>query len=232
MKIEEITRSESASAMVEALMARRNTPQPETVKLKEQYDPRGHRIFDTSERPDKIVRGENGEIERFEKVARIALPLQQVIVERAVAFLFGHPVLVSCAVDGDKQAAAFEAVKRTLSDNKIDSLNRRIARTVMRETEAAELWYPVEEKGFWERIARNERFSFVGEVPSQYKLRVALFSPGQGDRLYPVFDNYGNLTVFPGAILRCRTGWKRSILKRIRIARWRVSSARTGGLGS
>ena len=94
MKIEEITRSESASAMVEALMARRNTPQPETVKLKEQYDPRGHRIFDTSERPDKIVRGENGEIERFEKVARIALPLQQVIVERAVAFLFGHPVLV------------------------------------------------------------------------------------------------------------------------------------------
>lgn len=196
MKIEEITRSESASAMVEALMARRNTPQPETVKLKEQYDPRGHRIFDTSERPDKIVRGENGEIERFEKVARIALPLQQVIVERAVAFLFGHPVLVSCAVDGDKQAAAFEAVKRTLSDNKIDSLNRRIARTVMRETEAAELWYPVEEKGFWERIARNERFSFVGEVPSQYKLRVALFSPGQGDRLYPVFDNYGNLTVF------------------------------------
>lgn len=195
MKIEDITQSTSAVDMVEALK-KRATPQPEIGQLKKQYFPQGHRIFDTSERPDKIVRGADGEMERFEKVARIALPLQRVIVERAVAFLFGHPVKVSCAAESDRQAAAFEAVKRTLADNKIDSLNRRLARTVMWETEAAELWYPVAENGFWEHIGRDERFSFVREVAPQYKLRVALFNPSQGDRLYPMFDNYGDMTAF------------------------------------
>lgn len=195
MKIEEITQSASAGGMVEALK-KRSVPEPEIGRLKKQYFPQGHRIFDTSERPDKIVRGADGGMERFEKVARIALPLQRVIVERAVAFLFGHPVKVTCAADGEKQAAAFEAVRRTMADNKIDSLNRRLARTVMWETEAAELWYPVEENGFWGRIARDERFSFMREVAPQYKLRVALFSPSQGDRLYPVFDNYGDMKAF------------------------------------
>lgn len=118
------------------------------------------------------------------------------IVERAVAFLFGHPVKVTCATENDGQAAAFEAVKRTLSENKIDSLNRRIARCVMSETEAAELWYPVDEKGFWERVGRNEKYSFVTEIPSKHKLRVAVFSPSQGDLLFPMFDSYGDMTAF------------------------------------
>ena len=195
MKVEDIVCCDSPDRMVEAFSAR-TTPPPAIDRLQKQFDPRGHRIFDTSERPDKAVRGADGRIERFEKVARIALPLQRIIVERAVAFLFGHPVAVSCAAEDDRQAAAFEAIRRTLADNKIDALNRRLARTVLWETEAAELWYPVEENGFWARIARNERFSFVGQVPSRYKLRVALFSPSQGDSLYPLFDHYGDMTAF------------------------------------
>lgn len=184
MKIEDLVQGTSANEWVEAL-SRRATPQPQITRLRQQYDPRGHRIFDISERPDKAVRGTDGQIERFEKVARIALPLQRVIVERAVAFLFGHPVQVTCATDSDGQAGAFEAVRRTLTDNKIDSLNRRLARTILWETEAAELWYPVPENGFWARVGRNERFSFVGQTPSQYKLRVSLLSPSQGDGLFP-----------------------------------------------
>ena len=195
MKVEDIVRYESPDRMVEALSAR-TTPHPPIDRLRKQFDPRGHRIFDTSERPDKAVYGSDGQIERFEKVARIALPLQRIIVERAVAFLFGHPVAVSCATEDDAQAAAFEAVRRTLADNKIDALNRRLARTVLWETEAAELWYPVQENGFWSRIARNDRFAFVAQVPSRYKLRVALFSPSQGDSLYPLFDHYGDLKAF------------------------------------
>ena len=195
MKIQDITSHQSADDMVEALK-RRATKSPDINKLRKEYYPSGHRIFDTAERPDKAVKGQDGTLERFEKVARIALPLQRVIVERAVAFLFGHPVKVTCATENDGQAAAFEAVKRTLSENKIDSLNRRIARCVMSETEAAELWYPVDEKGFWERVGRNEKYSFVTEIPSKHKLRVAVFSPSQGDLLFPMFDSYGDMTAF------------------------------------
>lgn len=195
MKVQDILSLDSPERMVEAF-SRRTAPLPPIERLKKQYDPRGHRIFDPVERPDKAVRGADGQIERFEKAARIALPLQRVIVERAVAFLFGHPVQVSCAAADQGQAAAFEAVRRTLADNKIDSLNRRLARTVMGETEAAELWYPVPENSFWARIGRNERFAFVGQSPSRYKLRVALLCPSQGDRLYPLFDHYGDMTAF------------------------------------
>lgn len=205
MKIEDLVQGTSANEWVEAL-SRRATPQPQITRLRQQYDPRGHRIFDISERPDKAVRGTDGQIERFEKVARIALPLQQVIVERAVAFLFGHPVQVTCATDSDGQAGAFEAVRRTLTDNKINSLNRRLARTILWETEAAELWYPVPENGFWARVGRNERFSFVGQTPSQYKLRVSLLSPSQGDGLFPLFDHYGDMTAFSRRYATVETG--------------------------
>ena len=79
MKIEDLVQGTSANEWVEAL-SRRATPQPQITRLRQQYDPRGHRIFDISERPDKAVRGTDGQIERFEKVARIALPLQRVFV--------------------------------------------------------------------------------------------------------------------------------------------------------
>ena len=193
--IDEILAIESADEMIEEL-SRRSTPQPHIHTLEKEYYPQGHKINDTSLRPDKAIKGQNGDIERFEPVARIALPLQRIIVERAVAFLFGNEVKISCTRNDEKAGGAWEAIRRTLLDNKIGSINRRLARTLMSETEVAELWYPAPERGFWNKISTDDRYSFVSSVQPAHKLRVCIFSPSQGDKLFPLFDGYGDMIAF------------------------------------
>lgn len=53
-------------------------------------------------------------------------------------------------------------------------------------TEAAEYWYPVEEK------EGNEGYGFA----TTKRIRVAIFSPGKGDKLYPLFDEHGDMIAF------------------------------------
>ena len=193
-KIDEITSMDNAEMMI-AELKKRPTPSP-CPALEEEYFPSGHKINDTSLRPDKAIKNAEGVLERFEKVARIALPLQKIIVERAVAFLFGYPVKMSCPKTNDKIAATWEAIRRTLTENKVDSLNRRVARTVMRETEVAELWYPVEDNGFWSRVSSDERYNFVNDVKPAHRLRVCILSPSLGDKLFPLYDVYGDMIAF------------------------------------
>ena len=193
--IEEILKLDLADDMIDEL-SRRTAPIPSIVKLEKEYFPQGHKIYDTSLRPDKAIKGQNGNIERFEPVARIALPLQRIIVQRAVAFLLGNEVKISCTRNDVRAAAAWEAIRRTLWDNKSGSLNRRLARILMSETEVAELWYPVPEKGFWDKIAADDRYSYVNSVNPSHKLRVCIFSPSQGDTLYPLYDGYGDMIAF------------------------------------
>ncbi|MDD4819889.1 MAG: phage portal protein [Flavobacteriales bacterium] len=193
-KIEEILGMESAEKMITEL--KKGHREVCYSELEKEYIPSGHKIYDTALRPDKAVKGADGSLERFERVARIALPLQKIIVERAVAFLFGNPVKMSCMRTDDKTGAAWEAIHRTLTENKVDSLNRRIARTVMRETEVAELWYPVEDNGFWERVGSDERYSFVQNVNPAHRLRVCVFCPSQGDSLFPLYDSFGDMKAF------------------------------------
>ena len=64
MKIQDITSHQSADDMVEALK-RRATKSPDISKLRKEYYPSGHRIFDTAERPDKAVKGQDGTLGAF-----------------------------------------------------------------------------------------------------------------------------------------------------------------------
>ena len=77
-----------------------------------------------------------------------------------------------------------KAVKRVLFDTKSRTLNRKVARAIYSSTESAELWYPVE------KPTKNYGFD------STHKLRVAIFSPLFGDRLYPYFDETGDMVAF------------------------------------
>lgn len=162
-----------------------------------------HDINDEKKRPNKKVKvdksnvtenvkqvttsegNESDESTRWEKVARIALALQQLIVKRAVAFVFGNPVYLNAETGEDENMkAVLKAVERILYDVKQKSLNRKVARVLFSCTEVAELWYPVEKK--------HKAYGF----DSEYKLRVAVFNPMKGDILYPYFDETGDMTAF------------------------------------
>lgn len=182
MTLEEILALASPTDQVTELKKRTNPPDITTIS--KQYDPAGHDIMDITKRPDKQIKDENGNITRSESVGRVALALQKLIVKRAVAFLFGNPVKYQAKAETPNHKLLYEAVKAIQAKVKINSFNRKLAKEMFKCTEAAEYWYPVEEV--------NEFYGF----PSKFKMRVSLFSPLNGDSLYPLFDALGDLVAF------------------------------------
>lgn len=200
MEFKKIIEGKSPAQQVTALKTRRNcAPSPIVEEIKRQYNPSGHKVNDRKYRRDKEIKEERevpfgmaGKTRkekvtvRFEEVNRIALPLQRLIVKRAVSFLFANPVLLQCASTEVKEKEVFNALKTINFDNKVDGFNRRLAREVFTYKEAAEYWYPVE------REAESDDYGFA----TSKRLRVALFSPANGDELYPYFDEHGDMIAF------------------------------------
>lgn len=56
-----------------------------------EYDPRGHKIYNTSIYPDKEVRDEKGKFIRKELVSRVSLGLQKMIALKQAVHLMGNP---------------------------------------------------------------------------------------------------------------------------------------------
>jgi SPP1 family phage portal protein len=200
MDIKELFEGKTPAQQVSALKIRRNcSPAPVVDELKSQYNPIGHRINDRAYRPDKPIKEEREiplgmglqkrkekVIVRFEEVNRIALPLQRLIVDRAVSFLFANPVKITTKTTKPDELQILDAVRVINNDNKIDAFNRRLAREVFTYKEAAEYWYPVNKKEATDDYGFN----------TIKRLRVALFSPANGDELYPLFDEHGDMIAF------------------------------------
>lgn len=200
MTLEEIFNQGTAGKVIAELKNHRITEQPDTEEAKKALDPKLHDINNEALRPDKRVKvdggndsgdkvietGEDGGNYRIEKVARVAIALQKLIINRAVSFVFGNSVAYNATPETDKQEAVLKALNRVLYDNKTTSMNRKIARSIFGFKECAELWY-VQEKS-----KPHNTYGFQ----TNKKLRCALFSPMFGDTLYPYFDNTGDLIAF------------------------------------
>lgn len=198
MTIEEIFKQATSNDVISELKSKRYTPQPDVAAANKALDPELHNINDRILRPDKRVKVDaednnvrkvvdtNGESVNYkiEKVARIKLALQKLIINRAVSFLFGNQVAYNATPDNENQETIIKALNRILYDVKSNSLNRKVARSIFSYKECAELWYPVEK--------RNTNYGFN----SQFKLKCAVFSPGLGDVLYPYWDETGDMIAF------------------------------------
>lgn len=201
----ELLQAGDFGAVVNELRNGRLEPSPAVSTNAAQYNPKLHDINDRVKRPDKMVvvdkeSTEYGEVKnvnpnveltteqgfRLEPVARIALAIQKLIVKRAVAFTFGHPVTYTSDAETDAEKETLNRLKRVLADVKERTLNRRVARSLYSAQEVAECWYPVEQP------KPHSRYGF----PTKYKFRVALFSPALGDRLWPYFDENRDLIAF------------------------------------
>lgn len=203
--IDELLQQGEFTTAINELRNGRLRPLPNSEQYAAQYDPKLHDINDPRKRPDKIVvidkdSEDYGEVKninvnaelttetgfRVEKVARIAVALQRLIVKRAVAFTFGNPVAYDADPQSEDEKDLLGAVNRVFHDVKEKTLNRRVARSLYSTTEVAELWYPVETEEAHDLYGFNKNIKF----------RVALFSPAFGDKLYPYFDDTRDLVAF------------------------------------
>ena len=186
----------------------RYIPQPDIETAKKALNPELHDINNHILRLDKKVKVDvdtdadsaqkvisvDGETTntRTEKVARIAVALQKLIIKRAVSFCFGNPVEWNCTPENEQQKMVKKAFDKILKNAKINSVNRKIARAIFSFKEAAELWFPVE-------LAKpHTKYGF----PCKYKLRCAILSPMLGDTLYPYYDESGDMIAFSRSFSR------------------------------
>lgn len=206
MTIEEIFKKATSNDVISELKSRRYIPQPDVESANKALNPKLHDINDRIIRPDKRVKVDadndansaqkvidtGGESTNFrtEKVARIALAIQKLIIKRAVSFCFGNPVAYNASPENTNQELIIKALNRILYDVKSNSLNRKVGRAIFGFKECAELWYPV--------VKETNTYGFK----SKFKLRCALFSPMFGDTLYPYFDETGDMTAFSRAFSR------------------------------
>lgn len=199
MKFEDILKQQDIKVQIDQLKKGRLVSEPDYEKFKAELDPKLHDVFDKMKRPDKKVKVdkpesstavnvtfgvEREETTRIEPVARIAVALQKLIVRRAASFTFGNPIQLNSQAKTDNEKLVLKAIKRILYDIKEPSHNRKIARAVFSITEAAEVWFPVES------VHQNYGFN------SKFKLKTAIFSPLLGDKLYPFFDETGDMAAF------------------------------------
>ncbi len=206
MKLEEIINQKKTKDVIRELKSGRQTALPDIEAAKRSINPELHAINDPLIRKDKLVKVDTDDANaqqiitvdngtgtfRIEKVARIKLALQKLIIKRSVAFLFGNNVMYGTETANLQQELVMGAFKRILRDNKCNAIDREIARTIFGYKECAELWYPVPLQ------RQSNRYGF----PCSFKLRCAIFSPEKGDTLYPYFDETGDMTAFSRAYSR------------------------------
>lgn len=163
-------------------------------QTEKEWNPYDHKVMNPHFRKKKIVKeptdkvdpttGEKLYKEKKIERCRIAIPIQQILVQRTADFLFSNPVEYRSMGEQNEQTdKVMEGVRKIFRNNKIKYFDKKLARTIFREKEAAELWYfLLDENGH----------------PTD-EMRVKILSPTRGDKLYPHFDSYDRMDGFARA---------------------------------
>lgn len=210
MTIEEILALESIDDKIQYLKKGRKTNLPDRDKLYNDWNPNNHEIIKDEEKypkikiqtePEKTVYDDKTGKSHTEPAKvqyvdpnRIAIPLEQDIVNIQTAFTVGTEPKLNCTPE-ESEKGLFETLKVILRKNKVKYQNRRIVRSWLSEQECAEYWYVSKDDGFWAKLMSKVAMAF-GKVNPQYKLRSVLWSPFRGDKLYPFFNEENDLVGF------------------------------------
>ena len=197
MDIQEIiNRAIEKGENVTGELSQKSVTVPAWHDLVKEYDPQLHPVMDKKEYPDitiyeeKISDSEKNEFGEpkvikvavgVEKVSRVTYALQDLAVKRTTELCFGIPVKRVYSPENDRQKEIAKYIEKIFEKNHIDTVNIERGRKLFASCEIMTLWYTVNQE--------NEAYGFK----SKKKLRCATFSPMQGDKLYPLFDEYGDL---------------------------------------
>ena len=141
-----------------------------------QYDPMKHPVMDRALYPD--IANSDG---TYEKVTRITYDLQRLAVKRMSELCNGVPVKRTYNPQNDRQKEVASFLENIFRRNRIDAVNIERCNMLFAGCEVMTLWYAVEQP--------NENYGFKSNI----KIRCINFSPMQGDELYPLFDEYGDM---------------------------------------
>lgn len=178
MTIEEILNSEnSAESKISALKEKTINVPMWTGRdgLLQQYDPTRHPVMNRAKYPDIV--SEDG----VQPVTRVTCDLQRLAVKRMTELATGIPVKRVYQPENERQKEVATYLEKIFMKNRIDSVNIERGSMLFAGCEVMTLWYAVEQ--------RHTAYGF----PSRLKLRCRNFSPMNGDALYPLFDEYGDM---------------------------------------
>lgn len=211
MTIEEILALTDKAQRIEYLKKGRRTEIPDVVRLYNDWNPNKHEIITDIEKYPKIrvvvekgkeVKSDTtGRMTRtddkveYKDPNRIALPLEQDIVNIQTAFTVGTEPSIDCDTDDEGEKSLLSALKQVIRKNKLKYQNKKIVRSWLSEQEVAEYWYVVKDDGFW-AILKRKIASIFGKTTPEYRLKSTLWSPFRGDTLYPFFDDTGDMVAF------------------------------------
>ena len=212
MTLEDILALEDVDQKIEYLKKGRKTEEPNTGENWKDWNADLHEIIvDKEKYPDIEVVEEKEREEwndstgksttipakkRTEPCNRISIPLEQDITNIQTAFTVGVEPKMDCAPSNEDEKGLFYAIQQVLKKNKIKYQNKRIVRSWLSEQECAEYWYAVKDDSFWAKFWNKIQKAFGGSVRPQNKLRSVIWSPFRGDKLYPFFDDAGDLVAF------------------------------------
>ena len=179
----------------------RRTPMPNVKQLREDWMPENHKVNDKKWREDMRVvvndryvdsKGVEHPAEfKTEPVARISLPIEQDIVNIHTAFTVGNEPTLKCNTEDEGELDLLRVLKKICKDNKLRFQNKREVRSWLSETDICEYWYRYESSGFWRKVW-GKVASLVGlTVQPKYKMRMQIWSPFRGDKLYPLYSDNG-----------------------------------------
>ena len=179
MEINELlTSNKSDEEKISYLKSSKNVTLPPIELLMQEYDPMKHRVHNQIDRPDKVRANQ-----KVDKVSRIHLALQQLVVRRMTEFMFAIPVkrVYHGQDKSDLHKEFAQAIEAVYMRNRIDSRNLERARQLFAGCETATLWST--------RESKNKDYGFE----STKKLACKTYSPMDGYRLYPYFDESDDL---------------------------------------
>lgn len=211
MKIEDILAITDVDQKIKQLKQRRGSL-PDVNQLRADWIPSLHQvIIDKVKYPNRKVLIEDAKTiyddktgetvvipakYEEEEVNRISLPIEQDIVNIHTAFTVGTEPKLECTPNDEQEKELIEIIKATYRKNKIKFQNKKIVRSWLSETEVAEYWYAVDDTTFWDKIWAKIQYACTGKIKPKRRLKSVIWSPFRGDKLYPLFNDYGDLVAF------------------------------------
>lgn len=207
MTLEEILSIQEIERKIYYLKKVRKTEQPNARVLYNDWNPNRHEIVVDEEKypkikittkpEEKITDPTTGKVyvepavKKEIEPNRIALPIEQDIVNIQTAFTVGTEPILDCQPDKSEEGL-LSALKQVFKKNKLKYQNKRVVRSWLAEQEVAEYWYVVKDDGFWAKLKRKVSEIFGKSRPG-YRLKSTIWSPFRGDKLYPFFNDQGDL---------------------------------------
>lgn len=144
--------------------------------LEWEFNPGKHPVMNKARYPNVITD------EGVQHVTRITVDLQRLATKRMTELICGIPIKRVYKPENDRQKEIASYIEAIYDRNRIDSVNIERCNMLFAGCEVLTLWYAVED--------RNSLYGFN----SPLKMRCRNFSPMLGDDLYPLFDEYGDMT--------------------------------------